>query len=340
MPRPSLLFRAGLTARRMRAPRASMVGPPIDRRVTIKGEAGDEACLCTSTQTFLMRLAESSNTHYLVRGAIGSSDQPGVEICASVGAYFELKASVPRVIKLRTLLAKRVFDGFGASDGDAGEDAHSAKRLTTPGLRAIIQCSDAELTTSLDALHAVELGGEWRMLSTRYQHDITEAILLLVIQHGWSHAHLCVRDVVRAAVDECADFEAQAVYHCLSHVTLEPLPLAEASAVSGELTCALDPRKVSVFHAESVLRKGALLPTDAFVKEWETRTADLELAEPISLKMLGVRAQARPAACADGTFGARARADRVPTCSRRPRLRAARPVCLARIARLRASRWR
>lgn len=262
--------------------------------MTIKGEASDEACLCTSTHTYLMRLAESSNTHYLLPGAL-ASDTPLGAIEASILTHYELKPMVPRLVKLRRLLAKRKYEGFdtpgaGEADPEASEARQSAKRLTTSSLRAAVQCSEAQLDEALEAMHAVELQGEWRQLSLTYRHQITEYVLNLVDEHSWPRSSVGVRDVLKQSAIDFPDFAPEAVYHCMGTLSEQPLPRGVGlSAIEADLTFALDERKVSFFHAEKMLHEKKRWMATEFFDRWR---ADARGSVELDMQMLRVRARA------------------------------------------------
>lgn len=259
--------------------------------MVIKGEAGDEACLCTPTHTYLMRLAESSNTHYLLPGSLACGEPLGA-VAASVNTYYELKPTVPRLLKLRSLLSKRTYEGFDeAREEGAAEAEPPAKRLTTSSLRAAVQCSDAQLGDALDAMHAVQLEGEWRLLGSKYRHQITEYILTLVDQNDWPRGSVSVREVLRQSAADFPDFAPQAVRHCLRHLSGQPRPRGlEPDAADAELTAALDERKVSLFYAEAMLAERERWRKDDFLVGWRAVAPD---GVELDLLMLRVRARAR-----------------------------------------------
>ncbi|KAG8469437.1 hypothetical protein KFE25_005892 [Diacronema lutheri] len=239
--------------------------------VTVKGEDGDEACLCTPTCTYVMRMAESSNTQYLLPGTVGADDVPGV-VAASVATYFELKPTVPRLVKLRRLLSKRKYDGFddAAAPNSAADwgGAQDAKRLTTDALRSAVQCSDAQLDEALVAMHAVELQGEWRLLGITYRHQITEYVLKLIELHGWERERVRVADVLEQSAADFPDFAPQAVRHCLYALDTVSPPASTARALDAEGSVTLDERKVAVFHGENMLREQKRWRSDDFFAGW------------------------------------------------------------------------
>ncbi|KAJ1618201.1 sister chromatid cohesion protein Dcc1 [Pavlovales sp. CCMP2436] len=228
-----------------------------------------------------MRLAESSNTHYLLPGAVGPEATKHSEIIASVNTYYELKPTVPRVVKLRGLLHKRTYDGLDTASADGG-DTHAAKRLTTDALRAAVQCSDAELHAALNATHAVELRGEWRMLGIGYRHNITESIIKLVEEHGWPLDGVPVATVLARVAEDSPDLPGAAVFHCLSCLCAQPLGPADAEAV--DATCALELRQMAIFHAENMLREQPLWQTEDFLEGWAAVAPE---GLDLSLRMLG-----------------------------------------------------
>merc|ERR1740130_92951 len=78
--------------------------------LAIKGNPNEEAVLCTATRTYLLRLAESSNTLLLMPGQLpkappAEGPPATITISSSASAYYELVPTAPRASALPELLA-------------------------------------------------------------------------------------------------------------------------------------------------------------------------------------------------------------------------------------------
>ena len=76
-----------------------------DGSVSIKGGTNEEAVLCTAERTYVMRLAESSNTLLLSPDALSektlAAAPSAVTMVATASSHYELIASAPRTAALR-----------------------------------------------------------------------------------------------------------------------------------------------------------------------------------------------------------------------------------------------
>lgn len=271
-------------------------GRPLPRphpvsSATIKGDPDDEACLCTPDRTFVLRLAESSNTHYLIPSQVSSEPAGGVlSIAASNGTYYEVKPSVPRLVKLRRTLAQHAYAGPNEpaameDDVENGADA-GALAPTTEQLRATIQCGDEQLFEALRAMHAVQIDGRWRGLEITYRHNVTEALLNLITEHDWPAAEVPVGALLEQLSADFPDFTPQVGRHCLEAVCAHALPELGPAGLAPGLTAPLDPTKVAIFHAENMLREQPRWSKPDFVEGWKAvAPSDVEL----ELSLLRVR---------------------------------------------------
>ena len=194
------------------------------QELTIRGSPDDEACLCTDTSTFVVRMVESSNTNLLLpppadKGVDAAADGGGgktreVGISAAVTCTYELIPTQPRLLRLKELLAACPYRGENGGGGSSSKDAAggggdddkggeggkhdeqteagaSAKRqrvatagYTTAELLGLVQASKAELKKGLADLGALEIDGRWRVIDPDYLAEIFDLIISLIIEHG------------------------------------------------------------------------------------------------------------------------------------------------------------
>ena len=177
--------------------------------LAIKGNPNEEAVLCTATRTYLLRLAESSNTLLLMPGQLpkappAEGPPASITISTSASAYYELVPTAPRASALPELLALCPYPTAAeaaAAGGDSSGDmdvegaevegaAQPAKRLTWAQLEAAVQCSSgAELEVG---------GGRWCILEAQYAQDVCGSLLDLLVEKEWPLDALPLGEAVEA----------------------------------------------------------------------------------------------------------------------------------------------
>lgn len=220
------------------APKPTRTQPPLTNllfcgSLAIKGNPNEEAVLCTATRTYLLRLAESSNTLLLMPGQLpkappAEGPPATVTISSSASAYYELVPTAPRASALPELLALCPYptaaEASTAAGGDSSGDmdvegaevegaAQPAKRLTWAQLEAAVQCSGAELQTALQRARALEVGGgRWCILEAQYEQDVCGSLLDLLVEKEWPLDALPLGEAVEAMCP--TPYDELAVRHC------------------------------------------------------------------------------------------------------------------------------
>lgn len=241
----------------------------------IKGDPSEEACLTTEHDTFVMRLVESSNAHLLVPGVF-SAGEDFPPVVASVDRYLELKPSVPRLAKLRQLLSRRVYDGLAEVDEEDNEDGTHGPPLTYDFLSRTIQCSDAQLEEGLRAMHAVNMGGEFRLLADGLRLDIIRGIAHVIAENDWA-AHAVPVDGLLDGMAKDFDFPTPCVVHCMSLLSAEShLPESTFSYVK---------EKLFYFEAERMLRDSPKWRKEEFVSTLQDAIGEENMLPLAALKV-------------------------------------------------------
>ena len=219
--------------------------------------------LCTATRTYLLRLAESSNTLLLTPGQLPKAPPTEgppatVTISTSASAYYELVPTAPRASSLPELLALCPYraprlpaDGDMDVEGAEVEGAQPAARLTWAQLEAAVQCSGAELQTALQRARALEVdGGHWCILEAQYEQDICSSLLDLLVEKEWPLDALPLGEAVEAMVD--SGFDELAVRHCARTLSTSRLSSwAEWGGAMRQETLALDVEAMCRFRAQT-----------------------------------------------------------------------------------------
>eukprot|EP01122_Echinamoeba_exundans_P016584 TRINITY_DN8454_c0_g1_i1.p1 TRINITY_DN8454_c0_g1~~TRINITY_DN8454_c0_g1_i1.p1 ORF type:complete len:359 (+),score=40.43 TRINITY_DN8454_c0_g1_i1:47-1123(+) len=143
-----------------------------EMRVCFKGKKDQEVVLCTSSKTFSVKHADSSNSIFLIDSVPalpGSPESEPYEIDTLLHHHLELKQIAPQLNQLRTLLSKRPFS---VHDRDPSRrDLYSDDQL-----ESLVQASSKEIASGLSNLRAFLYEGCWRILSDDSLEEIAEAI--------------------------------------------------------------------------------------------------------------------------------------------------------------------
>ncbi|CAK0780439.1 hypothetical protein CVIRNUC_005054 [Coccomyxa viridis] len=232
--------------------------------VTIKGNADQEAVLCTEQATYAIKHVETTNTLFMVSGSEESHGDMGgtVSVKATSAAHLELTQSAPQLRELDTVLEATQLRGEDESASTSGQE--SRPPMTFDELLSVTQASAAELQVALQQRGALELDGCWRVMSAAMLGDTLEVLLLTSAQHGWG---ACI-PLPQACEAMSADgFDPRLTAHCLRlHSHKAGAPLYEAAT--------LDTHKVCLHFARKLLRERSKWPVHAFMQAWQSSTPE------------------------------------------------------------------
>ena len=184
--------------------------------VSVKGAAEEEAVLCTSDRTYTLRLAESSNMLLLVPGATFGTDGEKLSIAASAQEHFELVRAAPRTDRVRVMVSAAPYAGGAPLDA-----ASAAQPPTFAQLESAAQCSRAELHAALMRSRAMEINGRYTILEPKYEQDIVDSVLNVLVEQEWPLDAV----PVAACVAELSSYDAAAVRHGLRPPSPCPNPI-------------------------------------------------------------------------------------------------------------------
>ena len=133
-----------------------------DGTVVIKGDGEEAAVLCTGTDTYEMREAETSNNVYLssdvIPGVSGEGDGGPCRFVSSCTNFLEIRKTAPRLGKLRDLLEQSLYRG---EEEEEHVDVNQLYRMED--LERLVQASREEIKCGLRSMDAVEINGYWRL---------------------------------------------------------------------------------------------------------------------------------------------------------------------------------
>lgn len=243
-------------------------------RISLRGQPDEDAVLCTQSKTYAVKFVGNSNSVLL----IPPTDQfphksnikkcTGEEVVASVIKValgnMELVEIAPKVDKLKLLLSMnplKLGELTETDDLDEMIDVDTGLYRWND-LTDMIQASDEELRTALNALSAVEINGYWRTVDDNYMDAILNILLQNSILNDWSLDALNEDEVVGVLVSD--GFTQKIARHCLQ---------VFGSKVEGDSLWRLDEQKVCVHFARGIL-KGGKMKMDNFMKEWERKVPE------------------------------------------------------------------
>ncbi|KAF7352720.1 Glutamine synthetase [Mycena venus] len=161
-------------------------------RLTIKGQSGEDAVLCTDKATYAIRSVSRS---------VGESDIDTVVIRDQVNEILELTPVVPKLHKLSVLLRGREYDDVHDSEDQPSSEPEGGG-LTYAAARATIQASDAELARGLRQQRILDIHGALRPIAPGYLATILETILNLLVSQSMAPHAVPVEDVAATLADE------------------------------------------------------------------------------------------------------------------------------------------
>nr|CAG4644131.1 EOG090X09TV [Lepidurus arcticus] len=135
--------------------------------LVIKGFELDDAVVCTHDQTFEIKEAGTSNSLLVLpspsTAPILNEDETRtvkqLNILGVYHTYYELRPTLPRLRRLRTLLSEHPYKG------KALESLDEQLNLTFAALSEAVQCSDSQILDALTSLQALKIRGHYRLFS-------------------------------------------------------------------------------------------------------------------------------------------------------------------------------
>ncbi|KAF5387770.1 hypothetical protein D9615_000479 [Tricholomella constricta] len=181
----------------------------IDNILQIKGQAGDDAVLCTAEKTFAVRSVALSNSVLVVTPPLDASapnfTDDALVIRDQINEILELTPSVPKLHALTALLRGREYDDGQENDEmyeKPPEDMAIEFKYTYYDALRNIQASDAELDRGLKDRHILNINGELRPIAPSYLNRLLELILNGLTALSLSHESASVEILSSSLADE------------------------------------------------------------------------------------------------------------------------------------------
>ncbi|KNC52935.1 sister chromatid cohesion protein DCC1 [Thecamonas trahens ATCC 50062] len=175
-----------------------------ETKLTFVGNESDHVVLTTESESYSVRIAETTNSMLIVPEA-GSELLPEGEVEAvgeDVGndgdarlaryitntlfEYYELTRTTPKTRRLRELLKAAAYAGAELEEATAGSGGIGDvdALFSTEQLLDAVQASEAELFVALAELGAVEMDGKWRTLAPEYTATLLDLVITVADELG------------------------------------------------------------------------------------------------------------------------------------------------------------
>ncbi|KAH9944705.1 sister chromatid cohesion protein Dcc1 [Amylocystis lapponica] len=159
--------------------------------LTIKGQAHEDAVLCTQDKTYALRSVVLSNSVLVVAPPPHGGGDPSREVVIrdQLNEILELVPSVPRLHTLEGLLKGQAYDegqeGEGMARGEDGPPVREpAPRVSYKEAQATVQASDTELARGLKDRRVLSLEGNLRPVAPSYLTAILELLLNEIVSQS------------------------------------------------------------------------------------------------------------------------------------------------------------
>ncbi|GBN04216.1 Sister chromatid cohesion protein DCC1 [Araneus ventricosus] len=232
--------------------------------LTIRGDAGDSAVLCTKSSTYELKEAETSNSLLLLPGMFwpetcenGEMKVVPQTVNGVFHNYYELRAFKPSFKKLRSLLERKPYQGKEYEDPQDFQD-----KFTFEMLLDTIQASEEELKSELTLAQACLINGYVRFLDFDYKFSVFSCILDVMESRSMPLNKVLKEPIIEAL----EDLEPKEILEeCFSWFTEETGETDE----NGHKLFALKEDSVCKLYAEVLLRSSGKFHLQDFLESWQ-----------------------------------------------------------------------
>ncbi|KAG6821634.1 hypothetical protein H0H93_000143 [Arthromyces matolae] len=170
----------------------------------IKGQAADDAVLCTANKTYIVRSVTLSNSILVVTSPPDASSidfaDDAVVIRDQITEILELTPAVPKLHTLSSLLRGKEYDGD--QDDDDMYSGEDETRFTYDDALQTIQASDMELDRGLKERHILVLNGELRPIAPKYLNHVLQLFLNVLVALSLPHSSASVDILSSSLADD------------------------------------------------------------------------------------------------------------------------------------------
>ena len=158
-------------------------------RLQIRGQPDEEAVITTDSQTFRLRLVETSNT-LLILDKKGQDDD--LKVVAMGGSLLEAVPMIGKIDRLEQLLRKHPYAG--------PEDPLQLEQDFDS-----LQLSRLEAERALESLQAVLIDGHYRLVCPKYTSRFFQYLTSLAVEDEWDLEGLSLDRVIQKFQETCRE---------------------------------------------------------------------------------------------------------------------------------------
>ncbi|XP_056142696.1 sister chromatid cohesion protein DCC1 [Lampris incognitus] len=232
--------------------------------LVIRGDKNERAVLCSADKTYDLKMADTSNLLMFVPGCktpdqlTDSQDNSHLvhtQIWGFCNSYWELRKQRPKLKKLKKILLENPYEGPVFT----GQEENTEHRYTMLDLLERIQASEEEIQTHLQAIHACQIDGYWRVLDFDYEIKLLSHVAQLVDSESWSFNKI----PLETCLVELGPLEPkEMIEHCLNCY-------GKRSIENDEVFYALDEDKVCQAMALVLLQNASKFNLREFQEVWQ-----------------------------------------------------------------------
>lgn len=242
----------------------------------MRGQPDEDAVLCTQSKTYAIKFVGTSNSVFLIPPSdqsefsdnlVDENDQsqlPVASVIKVATGTMELVEVAPKLDKLKLLFKNLYRPEVDIEMEGLGE--LETGLFKWDDLVDLVQASDDELLSGLQALSALEIDGYWRVVDVKYMDMMLRMLLHNSVLNDWSLDALDQDKVVDVLQSD--GFPRKLAEHCLcvyGHKVSE--------GVETNCVWKLDERKVCVHFAREILR-GGKKKIEKFMEEWNRKVPE------------------------------------------------------------------
>uniref|UniRef100_H3CW84 Sister chromatid cohesion protein DCC1 n=1 Tax=Tetraodon nigroviridis TaxID=99883 RepID=H3CW84_TETNG len=188
------------------------------QNLVIRGDKDERAVLCSGDRTYDLKMADTSNLLLFVpecrtpdqlTDGRDTAHVVHTQIWGFCNSYWEVRKQRPKLKKLKKLLMENPYEGPALG----GQEETTENRYTKEDLLERIQASEDEINAQLEAIHACQIDGFWRILDFDYEMKVLGHVTQLVDSESWPFDKV----PLQTCLEELAPLEPrEMIEHCLN----------------------------------------------------------------------------------------------------------------------------
>ncbi|XP_068081058.1 sister chromatid cohesion protein DCC1 isoform X2 [Anabrus simplex] len=236
--------------------------------LVFRGSGEENVVLCTNSQTYDVKEADTSNSLLLLSDFRWSCEADletkernlqEKEVLGVFHKYFELRPCKPRLQKLRAVLEESMYRG---KEFEEELENLGVKTYTFHQLLDTVQASEMELQEALQKEMVCCVKDKWRVLSHDYHFRVLSHILNLLDENSWSLNSVPKEETVK----ELCDLVPEEILGQCFDWYMEP---TGGTDTRGNPLYSLSEPKVCRFLAEVLLRGAGNFDLKSFLSTWQ-----------------------------------------------------------------------